>query len=212
MSEMMNHAAEPAFMALFIMWSVMMLAMMLPSASPVILLFARARGARQSGGITPVPAFIAGYALVWIGFSIAAALLQIALHRAAMLTPGMSIASRPIAGAVLIGAGVFQFTPLKYACLSQCRSPLGSLMSYWRDGAGGAVKMGVRQGVFCLGCCWAEMLTLFVAGVMNLRWIVLLAAFVIVEKVAPAGARVSRIGGAIMVAAGAYLVIAPLFR
>lgn len=209
----MNHAAEPAFLPVFAMWSVMMLAMMLPSASPVILLFARARSARGGRrGIVPVPAFIAGYALVWIAFSTAAALLQMMLGRAMMLTPGMSIASRPLSGAVLMAAGVFQFTPIKRACLSQCRSPLGSIMSYWRDGTTGALRMGARQGIFCLGCCWAEMLTLFVVGVMNLRWIVLLAAFVIVEKAEPAGALVSRIGGAIMIAAGSYLVLTALFR
>ncbi len=205
----MNHAMSAAdFLPVFVMWAVMMTAMMLPAVSPVVLLFAKTNA--SGGGRStspPVAFFVVGYLMVLLAFSVGAAALQIGLHRAALLSTDMQLASRPLAAAVLVGAGLFQFTPLKHACLSQCRSPLGSLLGYWRHGPYGALLMGLRHGAFCLGCCWAEMLVLFVVGVMNIGWIALLAAFVILEKISSQGVLISRTGGAVMVFAGFVLVM-----
>src|SRR5688572_23470157 len=205
--DMTTSWAARDFLAALIMWAVMMVAMMTPAAAPVLVLFARTRASKGSSGTIPVALFTGGYIAVWVGFSLAAASLQFLLHEAALLSPRMSVSNRYLAGAILVGAGLFQFTPLKYACLSQCRSPLGSLMSYWRDGGTGAFLMGLRQGLFCLGCCWAEMLVLFVVGIMNLTWIVLLAAFVMLEKLSALGRVISRAGGAVMIGAGFYLIL-----
>jgi predicted metal-binding membrane protein len=190
----------------FAMWAVMMVGMMMPSASPVVLLFAgmhRGKGAHR----TPraVFAFAAGYLLVWTAFSAAAALAQWALHQAAMLSPMMTTSSVRLGGTILIAAGIYQLTPFKGACLTHCRTPLGFVMSHWRDGTAGALRMGIVHGVYCLGCCWALMCVLFVVGVMNLLWVAAIAIFVLVEKVAPAGAIVARVAGVAMIAIGGYL-------
>src|SRR5262245_5360499 len=150
----------------FTMWSVMMVGMMAASAAPVIVLFAamhRARAARRWPLV--VFAFGAGYLLVWSGFSAGAALAQWALHAAAMLSPMMKTSSSRLGGAILIAAGVYQLTPFKGACLTHCRSPLGFLMSHWRDGSGGALRMGIGHGAYCLGCCWALMCILFAVDI-----------------------------------------------
>lgn len=188
----------------FAMWSVMMAGMMTPSAAPVVMLFAGAqRGVRR---MTPVLAFAAGYLLVWTLFSAAAALAQWALHATAMLSPAMSMASARLGGGILIAAGIYQLTPLKGACLTHCRSPLGFLMSHWRDGTAGALRMGARHGIYCLGCCWALMWVLFVVGVMNLVWVAALTIFVLVEKIGPAGAFVARASGVVLIAAGLVVI------
>lgn len=196
------------FAGIVLMWALMMIAMMLPSVSPVFLLFARARAGNGGNAAVSTTFFAAGYFLVWIGFSIGAAGLQLGLHTAALLTSGSAISNPLLAGAVLVGAGAFQFSPLKHRCLSHCRNPLGSLMSHWRSGRVGALAMGTRHGKFCLGCCWVEMLVLFVVGVMNFAWIVLLAAFVVLEKLGPRGDLAARAGGAVMIAAGIALIAA----
>lgn len=191
----------------FVMWSVMMVGMMAVSALPVLLLFARMR-ARQPDW-APVPAVLSfglGYLVVWLGFSACATLAQWALHERALLSPAMATSSTLLAGLILITAGAYQLTPLKASCLSRCQSPLGFLMSHWRDGAGGAFQMGLRHGIFCLGCCWALMTLLFVVGVMNLAWVAALTLFILAEKIGPAGAWVSRAGGAILIVLGAVLV------
>jgi len=190
----------------FAMWAVMMIGMMAASAAPVILLFAamRRRSDAQRWPLV-VFAFATGYLLVWIGFSAGAALAQWALRSAAMLTPMMKTSSAPLGGVILIAAGVYQLTPFKGACLTHCRSPLGFLMSRWRDGTAGAFRMGIEHGTYCLGCCWALMCVLFVVGVMNLVWVAVMAIFVLVEKIAPAGAFVARVGGAAMITAGALV-------
>ena len=190
----------------FVMWAVMMVAMMVPSATPLFRLFAKANSARaeRSSSLTTMM-FGLGYVTVWLGFSVLAALLQSALHEAALLSSGMSIPNPYLAGAILIGAGAFQFTPLKRTCLTQCRSPLGFLMQYWRNGRSGAFLMGLRHGTFCLGCCWAVMLVLFVVGIMNLAWVAVLAVFVLIEKLGPYGGRASQIAGTIMIAFGGWL-------
>jgi predicted metal-binding membrane protein len=184
----------------FGMWAVMMIGMMLPSAAPVLLLAARAPVSREARA-TPL-FFGMGYLSVWIGFSAIAALAQWALREGALLSPAMAASSPRVAGVILIGAGVYQLTPLKRACLTHCRSPFDFLMTRWRGGPGGAVRMGAHHGVSCLGCCWALMGVLFVVGVMNLAWVAALAAFVLLEKVAPMGVAASRIAGIVMMLIG----------
>jgi predicted metal-binding membrane protein len=188
------------------MWAVMMVGMMTGSAAPVMLLFAAMHAGR---GVQRAPrvvfAFGAGYLLVWTAFSAVAALAQWALHQAAMLSPAMTTSNARLSGAILIAAGLYQLTPFKGACLTHCRSPLGFLMSHWRDGTAGAWRMGIEHGTSCLGCCWALMGVLFVVGVMNLMWVAALTIFVLVEKIGPAGAFVARAAGVAMVAVGALV-------
>jgi predicted metal-binding membrane protein len=190
----------------FAMWDVMMVGMMTPSAAPVVLLFAAMR--RGSGRLPAVVfAFGAGYLLVWVLFSAVAALAQWALHQAALLSPMMTTSSARLGAAILIAAGVYQLTPFKGTCLTHCRSPLGFLMSHWREGTAGALRMGIAHGTYCLGCCWALMCVLFVVGVMNLLWVAAMAVFVLVEKVGPAGTLVARVAGVAMIAAAGYVLI-----
>ncbi len=185
---------------LFVMWAVMMAAMMLPSAAPTILLVTgvhRGRGGR--GSALAALGFTVGYLAVWTLFSAGAAALQLALHEAALLSPMMASTSPYLAAAILAVAGVYQWLPAKQACLKKCRSPMGFLMAEWREGVRGAVVMGVRHGAFCLGCCWALMALLFVAGVMNLVWVAVIAAVVLVEKVLPHGVLVGRAAGVALI-------------
>jgi predicted metal-binding membrane protein len=195
---------------LFVMWAVMMTAMMLPSATPMILLIAGIERQRRERGHPAVSTtlFAAGYLLVWTGFSLAAALAQWALHNAALLSSSMASASPVLGGFLLVGAGVYQWLPLKSACLGHCRSPLHFLSGHWREGRGGALAMGARHGLYCLGCCWALMGLLFVAGVMNLLWVAAIAALVLVEKVTAAGPWVGRVAGLAMIGAGVWMLAA----
>jgi len=187
----------------FAMWTVMMIGMMAGPATPMLLLFAGMQRTRASGPVPmALPSFGFGYLAVWAGFSACAAIAQEALHRAALLSPAMAASSPRVAGAILIAAGVYQLTPFKGACLTWCRSPLGFLMSSWRDGALGAFRMGLRHGLYCLGCCWALMCVLFAVGVMNLLWVAGLTALVLLEKVGPFGAIAARVAGVIMIAVG----------
>jgi predicted metal-binding membrane protein len=153
----------------------------------------------------PIAIFVLGYFVVWTLFSVVAALAQVGLHAAALLSPAMAATSPLLAGGLFIAAGVFQWTPLKRTCLDTCRMPLSFLMANWREGPGGAFQMGLRHGLYCLGCCWALMALLFVAGVMNILWVVAIAAAVLVEKVVPHGDRVGRIAGLGLAATGALL-------
>ena len=197
------------FALMFIMWAVMMVAMMVPTAAPMILVFAKVNRTRreQQRPFIPTGIFLGGYLIVWGGFAALAALAQWGLHTGALLSPNMASTSPYVGGALLLVAGVFQWSRLKYACLTQCRTPLGFLMSEWREGQKGALVMGLRHGTYCLGCCWILMGLLFVLGVMNLLWIAALAGFVLIEKVAPAGHRVSRLTGLLLVAWGAWMVV-----
>ncbi|MEO8192851.1 MAG: DUF2182 domain-containing protein [Gemmatimonadales bacterium] len=190
----------------FTMWSVMMVGMMSAPAAPVLLLFARTGPARAKGGRLAILLFGLGYLSIWLGFSTFAALAQWALHDAGLLSPSMSASGPRIAGAILIAAGLYQLTPAKNACLTQCQSPLGFLMSNWRDGAKGALEMGARHGLYCLGCCWAIMCVLFAVGVMNLAWVAVLTAFILLEKTGRKGALVARVGGLIIIAFGVVIV------
>lgn len=193
---------------LVVMWAVMMVAMMTPAAAPMILMFSTIHRRRTAEGRPAVPTaiFVLGYLVVWTIYSVVAAVGQAGLHAAALLSPAMAATSPLLAGGLLVAAGVFQWTPLKRACLAACRSPLSFLMTGWREGRAGAFVMGFRHGLYCLGCCWALMALLFVAGVMNLLWIAVLAVAVLVEKVVPRGDLVGRLVGVVLVAAGVLLV------
>jgi predicted metal-binding membrane protein len=193
-----------------VMWAVMMAAMMLPSAAPMILLFAAIARRRSERGepATASGAFAFGYLAVWATFSLAAVALQFGLERAALLSPMMATTSIALAGAVLIAAGLYQWTPLKQACLRHCRSPLDFIMTQWRSGAHGAFLMGLRHGAVCVGCCWLLMLLLFVGGVMNFAWIAGIALFVLAEKLLPAGHWIGRGVGVLLVVWGAATLLA----
>lgn len=200
------------FLLLFLMWSVMMTAMMLPSAAPMILLVAgtNRRRRERASPAAPTAVFAAGYLIVWITFSAVAALAQVALHQAALLSPAMASTSPVLGGLFLVIAGAYQWLPLKSACLTGCRSPLSWLGSEWREGTAGALVMGVRHGVLCLGCCWALMTLLFVAGVMNLLWVAAIAGLVLVEKVAGWGPWIGKVLGLGLVGWGAWMLAGSL--
>jgi predicted metal-binding membrane protein len=196
------------FLLTFFMWSVMMVGMMVPSAAPMILLYALiARKQRDKGVVmVPVGLFTLGYIAVWSAFSLTATTLQWGLEQAALLSPMMVATSPLLGGGLLVAAGVYQMTPFKNACLHRCRSPLAFLTTGWRKGPGGAIVMGLEHGAFCLGCCWVIMLLLFVGGVMNLLWVAIIAIFVLVEKVLPQGRIAGRAAGAALVLAGLFFL------
>lgn len=191
----------------FAMWVVMMIGMMAPAAAPVMLVYAGLQRRRERRRLpATVLCFGLGYLAVWSGFSAAMTLVQWVLHEALVLSPAMAVSSRVAAGAILCVAGLYQLTPWKRTCLTHCRSPLGFLMTNWRDGKRGALTMGIRHGAFCLGCCWALMGVLFVTGVMALLWVAALALLVLLEKVGPAGLHVARLSGFVLIAVGALLI------
>ena len=190
----------------FLMWAVMMVAMMLPSSLPMMMAFGgdtRSPAPRRTGRLT---AFVAGYLAVWIVFSALMTLLQWGLLEARLISPMMESSNALFGGLLLVAAGIFQFTPLKHACLATCRSPLSFLLTQWRPGVGGAWVMGLRHGLYCTGCCWLLMALLFLLGVMNVLWIAALTAFVLVEKTWPGAQWTSRISGAALLAWGAVLL------
>jgi predicted metal-binding membrane protein len=193
----------------FAMWVVMMVGMMAPSASPMLMLFGACRAGRGERGVSIATlAFGLGYVAVWAGFSAGATLAQWGLHQAAMLSPAaMALPSGPLSAGVLIAAGIYQLTTWKGTCLMHCRSPLGFLLTNWREGTSGAFSMGFRHGMYCLGCCWALMCVLFVVGVMNLLWIAALAVLVLIEKIGPAGAVVARAAGVASILSGVLLLL-----
>jgi predicted metal-binding membrane protein len=194
---------------LLAMWWIMMIGMMLPSATPMILTFASiSRNARARGQpYVPTAMFASGYLLAWGGFSVAATLVQWGFERASLLSPmAMKISSPMLGGALFVAAGLYQLTPLKRMCLSHCRSPFDFVINHWRSGARGAVRMGLGHGLYCLGCCWILMALLFAVGAMNLLWVAGLAAVVLVEKLFPSGIWIARIGGILLVAWGVTLL------
>ena len=199
------------FLLMFIMWSVMMIGMMIPSAAPMILLFARVqrRKLADQAPTTRIAAFTAGYLLIWTSFSLIATGLQWALTEFRLLSPMMESTSQFLAVGVLLAAGIYQLTPLKLACLKHCQSPIGFLTSHWKDGTLGSLSMGIEHGMFCLGCCWLLMALLFVGGVMNLIWVTVIATFVLLEKVAPKGEIVGRVGGVLLIAFAGYVAFHP---
>jgi predicted metal-binding membrane protein len=167
------------------MWGAMTLAMMLPSAAPMILTYAEIAdtAARKNEPVVSPFLIAAGYAVVWLGFAAAATLAQLALTRAALLDPSMASASGVFSGAIFIGAGVYQFSALKHACLTQCQHPFPFFFANWATTPRGVFKLGVRQGLFCLGCCWAMMLVMFAVGIMNVVWMAALGIVMTVEKI-----------------------------
>ena len=198
------------FALVFAMWAVMMVGMMAPSAAPMILMYARLGRQGKVAG-KPLAAtgwFAAGYFLAWIGFSLTATLVQWGLERETLLDPRMVSASNTLGAVVLIAAGVYQWTPLKEVCLAHCQSPFAFLMSHggFRRDVRGCLRLGLRHGAYCVGCCWVLMALLFVVGVMNVLWIALLALLVLLEKLAPRGQWVARAGGVACVAAGVWML------
>jgi predicted metal-binding membrane protein len=212
---LMMPASEPwrliEFAYVFLMWAVMMIGMMTPSVAPMILMYARVgRQATMAGKPFAAAAwFVAAYLVAWTTFSLAATSAQWALERAALLTPMMESASNVVGGIVLIIAGLYQWTPLKEACLVQCQSPLTFIIRHggFRGDRSGALMLGLRHGLYCIGCCWALMALLFVGGVMNLFWIAALAILVLLEKVVPSGRILARIAGIGFMAAGGWLLL-----
>ena len=194
---------------MFGMWVTMMTAMMAPSVTPVVLLYARVCRGRNNerGPYAPTGAFFLGYLAVWFGFSAALTALQWGLEQTALLSPQMMSISPWFGGLTLIAAGLYQWLPVKNACLGHCRAPVQFLATRWQPGVGGAFRMGLAHGLYCLGCCWALMILLFVGGVMNLLWVAALAIFVLLEKVAPFGRTVSRIGALVFMAAGVLTIL-----
>jgi predicted metal-binding membrane protein len=186
------------------MWAVMMVAMMLPTAVPMTLVYAAvARKAERDGHpIAPTSVFVAGYLAVWVVFSVAAAAGQRGLDQLALLSPAMASASPVLGSALLISAGVYELTPMKHACLAQCRAPAHFIAMSWRPGPTGAFRMGLGLGAYCLGCCWVLMGLLFLGGVMNLLWIAAIAAFILLEKTTPFGENGGRAVGIAMVFVG----------
>jgi len=192
---------------LWAMWAVMMTGMMLPSAAPLVLLYATtARRSAPDVAANRIYALAAGYIAVWALFSLGATALQRVLSELLIISAMMETTSRFAAGILLLIAGVFQWTPLKSICLRTCQSPLGFLMSRWRDHASGAFIMGFRHGAYCVGCCWALMLLLFVGGVMNLTVIAALTLFVAFEKLAPFGVHGARVSGALLITLGLWMI------
>jgi predicted metal-binding membrane protein len=195
---------------LFVMWAVMMVAMMVPSASPLILVVAAANRKRseRNDPLAPTGLFLAGYLLAWTAFSAVATVAQWGLHTTALLSPAMVGTSPVLGGLLLLSAGIFQFSSLKQVCLTHCRSPLGFVMGHWREGRFGALRMGLEHGLYCVGCCWVLMALLFVAGVMNLLWVAVISLFVLAEKVLPKGELVGRLGGTVLLVAGVVVLTA----
>ena len=211
MSSMPRTWAAGPLAVTFAMWTVMMVGMMLPSAAPTILLYAAmVRKNGERGTVLPgVWVFTSGYLAVWTAFSLLATLLQVALEQASLLTPMMASGNKGLSAAVLVAAGIYQWLPIKEVCLRKCRNPLQFFIARWHAGVGGAFRMGAESGAYCVGCCWVLMLLLFVAGVMNLLWIALIAGFVLVEKLVPAGRLTSRLAGVALTLSGVALLIKP---
>ena len=191
------------------MWAVMMTGMMLPSAAPAIVLYGTLvrRNAERGTVLPAVWVFTSGYLAAWIAFSAVAALAQVALEHAMLMTPQLSVASKGLSGAVLLAAGVYQWLPAKDVCLRKCRNPLELFTVRWRAGARGAFRMGLEHGLYCVGCCWTLMLLLFVAGVMNLLWVALIAAFIFIEKLLPGARYTSSIAGLALVGSAVFLLL-----
>jgi predicted metal-binding membrane protein len=196
-------------LVVFAMWAVMMVAMMVPSATPMLLTFATIARSRRAKGRAFVAlwVFLAGYLVLWTAFSLAATLAQWGLHSLALISP-MMVGTSPVLGSVLLMvAGIYQWTPFKQACLRHCRTPLQFLLTSWQDGAAGAFLIGLRHGAYCLGCCWLLMAVLFAVGVMNLAWIAAISVFVLLEKTIPRGLWVAKLAGLALMGFGGWIAL-----
>ncbi|WP_315781098.1 MULTISPECIES: DUF2182 domain-containing protein [unclassified Bradyrhizobium] len=205
------HAIEFAYV--FLMWAVMMVGMMAPSAAPMVLMYARVgrHGRARGQPFAATGWFAAGYLLAWSGFSLVATCLQWVVERTALLDSRMAIDNHLLGAIVLIAAGVYQWMPLKSACLAQCQSPLMFLMRHggFRGDLQGCLLLGLRHGGYCVGCCWALMALLFVGGVMSVMWIAILTLLVLFEKLTPVGRWIARAAGIACSAAGAWMLVSP---
>jgi predicted metal-binding membrane protein len=197
-----------AFVLTLAMWWVMMFGMMAPSAAPMVLTFATLSRSKRARGqnFVPTSIFLVGYLVAWGAFSVAATLAQWTLDNVAQLSPTLAASSPVLGGTIVILVGLYQFTPLKQACLRNCRSPFAFVLNHWRDGWTGALRMGLEHGSYCLGCCGMLMALLFVVGVMNLLWVAVLAVFVFAEKLLPGGEWIGKVGGAVMLGFGVFLL------
>lgn len=195
-----------SFITAFIMWSVMMVGMMVPSVAPTILLYAMmVRKNHEKGrALAAASIFTAGYLLAWTAYSAIAAVLQMLLTKYALMSPFLVSTSVYLTAGILIAAGLYQWLPIKDMCLQYCRSPMNFIMARWHPGNFGAVRMGFENGIYCIGCCWALMLVMFVGGVMNLLLMAILAAFFIMEKLAPFGQQTARVVGALLIGLGVW--------
>jgi predicted metal-binding membrane protein len=189
-------------------WWVMMPGMMLPSAAPMILTFATVNRRKRTRGrpFVPTAVFTTGYLTAWGLFGIAATLADWGLEQTALMSPMTQRLTPALGAALIVVAGVYQLTPFKYVCLTHCRSPFDFVLNHWRDGAVGALRMGFEHGLYCLGCCWFLMALLFAAGTMSLLWMAAITAFVLAEKLFPAGRWIARVSGLVMIAFGLYLL------
>jgi len=210
----MQHWTAWDLVLVFLMWAVMMVAMMVPAVSPVILLFAEINRRRneQPGTLAPTGQFLLGCLTVWTGFSVLVTLAQWGLLTVALISPMMESTSEVLGAGLLLVAGLFQFSRLKFACLTHCRSPMGFLATEWRGGSWGAFRMGLKHGGYCLGCCWALMGLLFAFGVMNLFWVASISILVLAEKVAPFRHLVSRVAGLVFIVWATWIVFGPISR
>ncbi|HEY6975710.1 MAG TPA: DUF2182 domain-containing protein [Chitinophagaceae bacterium] len=197
------------FILLFLMWFVMMIAMMTPSVAPLILIFAlvNRRRKEQQNPFVSTGYLLGGYFFIWAAFSLLATSLQWLLQHISLLSPEMRITSRILGGSVLIAAGIFQFTSLKKTCLSYCQTPVDFIHRNWKEGKTGAMRMGIENGIYCVGCCWILMVLLFVAGIMNLFWVALIALFVLIEKVSAQTRWVSPVAGAALIMYGMTIML-----
>ena len=197
------------FFMLFVMWLTMMVAMMTPTATPMVMMFStvtKQKKIRQQP-YAPTFIFLTGYLVAWAIFSLVISAIQWPLHESGLLNPMMNSRSYLLSGGILILAGLYQWTPMKDVCLKQCRTPLGFLMTAWKDGYWGAFNMGLHHGLFCVGCCWALMAILFAVGVMNMLWVILITIFVLLEKILPLSTWKMRLStGLIIIIWGAYWI------
>ncbi|TLU67414.1 DUF2182 domain-containing protein [Thalassotalea litorea] len=194
---------------LFVMWAIMMAGMMLPSAIPVIMLIDKINQQQLSNqqSYTPTLFFVLGYIIAWSLYSLLVTFLQYWFHHLALLTPMMDSANAYFSAAILIIAGVYQFTPWKQQCLKFCRSPLAVISKGWKQGLRGGLNLGFTHGSYCVGCCWFLMAILFVTGVMNLQWILILTLLVLIEKIAPKGEQFSKFIGVLLTGYGISFLV-----
>ncbi len=197
------------FVLLFLMWVVMMVAMMTPSVAPLVLIFAAINRQRsqQDRPFINTAYLMAGYFLVWTAFSLAATCLQWLLQQISLLNPEMKTTNKILGSVILTATGIFQFTPLKGTCLKYCRTPLIFVLHHWKEGKKGALRMGIENGFYCVGCCWMLMVLLFVAGIMNLLWVALIALFVLVEKISSGVKWIPYLAGFILIVYGVLLFV-----